>query len=578
MFDTQLSAIHCIHADPTKAVQSDSDRFLTSLSCAPHATIRMLPAMREAWKRRESLFSEEFRTRHSIGSAVSLVRFYLSEGRLTDAERTLLEAQSIGLESPALTSARLQLDCRRAPEMVPASLSELSAMGRIGLDDPELLLELARASLGRGHKPGCRDFLKRVADCHTADDSVRIDAAELWWEIGNEGESASILRALERSAPGEVRVLNLRASVQHRNGDFHGAQETLVRALSITPLFRPSLLNDLALRVDYTGDPVDFDRLLSYIQSTPGDTHFALLAASGASLRREWDWIDRIERTVAEDFPSEEDVLRVALRRLESNTIAGGPSRIRPESASDALVEVLNRSLPTHRALVLEVTALALQFGAFEALDRISKHPSVAASDLDSTIQCVRAALRGDSESVSRKLLSVIKPTETDPILLRLWMTMLLLRTSEYTTAAAIAQSLLSTRSVRLLEYNNILYALLMADCTDEAARIWQGLCARPAWMNLVKSSVFVAATHGLLRMRSGDLDGGRDEYDRARALARDSTLARMVSQKRDLEFGRVAGRFGRATEGRSALFEVLNGPHQGFNLEARTLLRRTSS
>jgi tetratricopeptide (TPR) repeat protein len=105
---------------------------------------------------------------------------------------------------------------------------------------------------------------------------------------------------------------------------------------------------------------------------------------------------------------------------------------------------------------------------------------------------------------------------------------------------------------------NNVAYSLLMGDKITDAA----------AWLSSIKfddvapnTKVYVLATTGLLELKRGNVQGGRDLYESALALAGKAELRERVKAKRDLESARALLREGQSSEAVRLLLRASDGP-----------------
>jgi Flp pilus assembly protein TadD len=107
--------------------------------------------------------------------------------------------------------------------------------------------------------------------------------------------------------------------------------------------------------------------------------------------------------------------------------------------------------------------------------------------------------------------------------------------------------------------WNNLSYALILANRLDEAESTLDELSRRPLTN---KESAYVTATQGLLALYKGEISLGWKQYEKAIAIAGQESLRDRIKVKRDLEMGRALRRLGAKTsEIRAYLARAAGGP-----------------
>jgi len=111
---------------------------------------------------------------------------------------------------------------------------------------------------------------------------------------------------------------------------------------------------------------------------------------------------------------------------------------------------------------------------------------------------------------------------------------------------------------------NNLAYALLLTDRVDEASKVLASI--GDSRYAAARTNAVVEATEGLLQIKRGDLEAGREKYGRAAEIASeagDHLLSQTIRQKAHLEFANALTSMNRREE---ALAET----HAGLSLRGR--------
>lgn len=573
MIERELSRIFGVYSGPsiTRIEQVDLEG-LPEIALSDSGVTYQTEHVRDLWMRRERLLREEVLKLQSPAALEALVRNLLREDRTEEAVAILREPSNEALQTPALDAARLQILCRTDPQAVEARLTEARAGAVLNTADPYLLLDLATALERLGKRQQAQNLCRRLRLESLEDPQPLGHLAELCWRIGDEHRvQEAIARALQRSRD-DLRALNLQACLLLRQEKYPEALEALSHILSIDPLYRPALLNDLTLRRHYLGDQIDFDRIRTYLDTLSSDLEFAhrvcilLRENPGHS-----HFLQHIWRSTSRRFPAADETLRIGwlycLTLIDSNKTA---------EASLVVADIAKKLSPETELACFEFAALGRFLGR---PDSASVVRGVVGGDpgkrtwLQSALHGLDAYHAGNFDMASEEFENARRARPGEIAITRALLHSLLNAGTRYSVASQVGDQLLRIDRTDLRDWNNAIYADAMAGDTKRARTRWRTIERRPVLASLLSTKYYFRATYGLLLLRSGDIEGARREYVAAGDIAHSPELRGRVQQKWDLEMGRTFLQAGRPEEGRKLLAEAITGPDVTFHREAQQLL-----
>jgi len=539
-----------------------------------------IPAMEQFWgERTERLLREAF-SNFDSAAFHAVVRNFLSEEKNSEAASLLEEAAGLGVTSPALERATIQLWCRTEPLRALAYLTASGVSASINIDDPEFLIDIARAFAATDDSTNAKHFISRALSFRP---SVRQlgTVAETLWQLRDEGGSWTAAQLALRAEPNNVRALNVAACCRVHNLRFDEAAEAFERALSIDPLYRPALLNQLIFFANYLGEWPGTERLKDYVLACPADLGFSLRVAAYAEKFHKTKFVDFISEQLERRFPENDVTGRVIIMRYAR--YAEQRAALGPREYARRLEIVVRRIVSDHHGALLDAAVLvfallhqdelrnnAQLFGAFDKLDEKSRNtPSLHAAVI---------GLRSYSEGKLGEGISQLEhANKLDPrngALVRILAWRHIDYGEDYGRASDLCGQLIDSDMSTLVDWNSAIYADLMSDRIEEAAEKWATVSKRPAWQSALNATYTVRATHGLLLIKQGDLDGGANEYAAALTYVSDELVRARIRQKLNLEIGRFLQRQGRP-DGKRFLTASIGGPDLNYTREAEKCLLR---
>jgi len=526
----------------------------------------------EFWERRKQRHAEEAAECGSASAYQALVKHALDGDAAHEALEYLREAERRGVTSPALEIARLQVMCRLDPGNVRGELERLGERGSLNIKEPDVLADLARAFLALNERATARRFLERVLISELTEGSLAALVSELWWGIGQDGEAWKAAQQATSLDEEQVRAWNVLGCVSVRQGEYERAREFYARALEHSPLFRPALLNDLVLRTNYFGDRPEFDQAERYLEAYPRDLEFAYRIAVHARDFGDWKMLRRLWQKVDDAGRTEDAALRIGFMLFASDL--GAADRNERAAKAARLGNLLDRlSADTPHAALDAANWLARRAPSAEAavviatLEQKCGQVGWLGSALRGLAQYARDAGHAGLEEIE----IAVKANPEHMILSRLALC-LYFDAARHADAADVAEHLLKSDMSCLVDWNNAIYADLMANRVRKAEEKWRVVERRPAWQRALKEQFYMRATQGLLLIRRGEVEDGARLYEEAQKMAPDELQRNRVAQKRSLEIGRAL--LARADQrAQACLEEAAQGPDAVYGADARALL-----